>query len=538
MKCDETSPKCNNCVRLNLKCDYSLVLKWGADALKSGKAFGRCKKSKVDVELNSNHLELRLTKQAEQIPGTWLSCSKNRYYYINFTADDFATKPTVTENKLEDGTNGNLPRSPSIDEKSQSLTVFLYLPLTQYSAEETVMFTYMVESIFPSCVCYGHKTGSGNPYLDYIVPLAMGSDVVYHSIIAAGANLYYLQTGEDYYREFSNSYIRSVIRNLPDQIHNKHASNSKSWDDILVTVLMLCFTDISSNCDKRWLEHLHSGKKLLGRQQIIEHSNKLLLKFFVRYITSHDIMWETVKDSGEEMSLDGDVGIYETFKNDIDVDVDLVLGCSPYLLTLISKTSNLGDCYEALRHESEANRELFEEIIGREAESIASELQQLAKHKEVKAGYTSLEGIHLISEIKRLTTRLYLFARIDMTWFALRRSDSSTSASFREKYAKMKRLSSTIIGLMKMVKSCTMALSWPLFVVGLVSASFEDRWFIIDKFREMESNRGLASVRLARETVEASWKRRDIAEGRVFTWNELLGSQGRTLSLADRKSVV
>lgn len=398
---------------------------------------------------------------------------------------------------------------------------------------ERHMFRYMVEFVFPDCVCYNTKTGGINPYLDYIVPISMSSPVVFCSIIAAGAYLFYLKYGNDFYRDFSNNYIKDVLRDLSLIIHQKTMNRSRSWDDILVTVLMLCFTDISSKCDQQWLLHLKKGKALLGNQEVLAHSNEHLLAFFVRYITSHDIMWETVKSSWEVGSEHDESNTYEKLKNNCDVVVDPVLGCSPYLLTLISKISNLGDCYEALRHETPTNREIFEKVILNEAKNIASELDGPGQVMATFKGNQSLsEGKELISEIKRLTAKVYLFARIDMTGYSLGGTNHSVTATFREKFQKMRKLTDHIVHLMKRVKTCTMALSWPLFVVGVVTVSCEDRYFVMDKFTQMENYRGLASVRLAREVVEATWRERDLAENGHFTWIDLVNSKGWTLSLA------
>lgn len=529
----ETSPVCNNCHTRNIPCEYSLSLTWEEDALKLGHAFGRSKVAKLSSD-SSSHLELYLTRQARRRhPKLWLPCSRNHYFYINYSPDDFrAVERKKAGQSVVADDDDHYHRG--IEANAFSHGLFVPFRSTTFANDERPMFSYMVEYIFPNCVCYGNGKGGRNPYLDYIVPLSTLSPVVYNSIVAAGANLYYLQFGDSYYRELSNCYIQSVLRDLPVQIEQKHALGRTSWDDILVTILMLCFTDISSNCDKQWLAHLRRGKSLLGHQKILDHCNEFLLKFFVRYITSHDIMWETVKNVWNSSVIDCEAGIYESLKHDNDVHVDVVLGCSPYLLTLISKTSNLGDCYEALRDESGLNMNIFEEVIVLEAELIRADLDDLRQVIDMASdGSYPVEGIEMISEIKRLTAKIYLFARIDLTGFALRPSLPSTVALLRERTAKMKALTKQIIALMKKIKTCTMAISWPLFVIGLVTVSLEDRWFVLEKFREMETNRGLASVRLARETVEASWRERDlVANSRIYTWNELVNSKGRTLSLA------
>lgn len=526
-----------------MECSYSTPLKWGIDAKESNKAFGRFKGGKVTSKLPNNaacHLELLLTEKARRCSrDVWLSCSKSRYYYINYTPDDFRSNqyPKSEENLNSDPKDENdkweieSPKSTMVDLPSRlSFTQFTKGAVT---SNEMLIFSYMVESVFPNCVCYNAKTGGVNPYLDYIVPVSMSSPVVFCSVIAAGAYLYYLKCGDLLYQDISNNYIRNVLMDLSELIQEKDAASSTSWDDVLVTVLMLCFTDISSRCDRQWLLHLKRGKSLLGHRKVIEHSNEYLLNFFVRYITSHDIMWETVKSSWELAPIENDTEIYENFKNNKDRTVDPVLGCSPYLLTLISKITNLGDCYEALRLESGMNREIFEGVIIHEALNVAADLDGLNQVMNYKSDIEhEQEGKELISEIKRLTAKIYLFARIDMTRFSLCQTNPSLSATFREKHLKMKRLTANIIELMKRVKTCTMALSWPLFVVGIVTASYEDRWFILDKFAEMENYRGLASVRLARETMEATWRERDVSENPVFTWNELVGSRGCTLSLA------
>lgn len=519
-----------------MECSYTTQLKWGIDAKKSEKAFGRFKNRRETQNSTSgpHHLELLLTEKASRCDAhIWLSCSKSQYFYINYTQDDFqlGRNTEVCEQILfpsdDDEDLGEHLPILQLTKLSPSLT------MNSITDDERHMFRYMVESVFPDCVCYNTKTGGINPYLDYIVPISMSSPVVFCSIIAAGAYLFYLKHGNDFYKDFSNSYIKNVLRDLSLIIHQKTIDHSNCWDDILVTVLMLCFTDISSKCDQQWLLHLKKGKKLLRNQEVLAHSNEHLLDFFVRYITSHDIMWETVKSSWEVGTGNDENNTYEKLKNNDDTIVDPVLGCSPYLLTLISKISSLGDCYEALRHETPKNREIFEKVILNEASNIALELDGLDQVMTTpKNAHIESSGKELISEIKRLTAKIYLFARIDMTGYSLGGTNHSVTATFREKFQKMRKLTDHIIQLIKRVKTCTMALSWPLFVIGVVTVSYEDRYFVMDKFTRMERYRGLASVRLARETVEATWRERDVAESGNFTWIELVNSKGCTLSLA------
>lgn len=542
-------------------------MQWEDEALEKGISFGRSKENLIikrqrttAIRNNGEKLELTLTQLvALQDKSMWPVSSKSCLFFVNYNYDDF-DQPGVSKcvsAVYEDsaGEDEELSLSPeldlvwngsseSIDSDDSNAMEFggpnnfsvLVSIFKTYEDEQTV-FHHMANSIFPNCICYGDDLISANPYLNFIIPLSMHSPILFKSIIAAGAKLYYFKTGERFYLNFANTYNKEVMRTIPKMIVTKHTTSDTNWDEILATVLMLCFTDISSTCGEQWLVHLNRGKSLLYHQQVLDCANSSFLKFFIRYITSHEIMWETVKAPWNSINdLLSNEGLYEDLKNDNDINVDLVLGCSPYLLTLISKISDLGDCYESLKEESEDNRLMLEQLIAVQSEHIENELahlKQVIVIEECEDEANSVNGIEAISEIKRATARIYLFARIDLTAYALHSKLFPEIAKYRDKFTKMKKLAQETIESIAKLQTCTMSLLWPLFVIGLVTTDFEGRYFILKKFHEMENHRGLASVRLARTTVESSWKERDLnTSSKVFTWNDLVKSKATTLSLA------
>lgn len=383
---------------------------------------------------------------------------------------------------------------------------------------ENHVFSFMVEKIFPNCICYGGEYISNrNPYLNYLVPLSFNSEILLKALISYSAKVYSLMHD----REFENlslKYKDEVLKDLPALIRSKHSSKSSNWEEVFGTILILCSSNISSDCDMQWIIHSQGGKKLLNMINVNDLDP--FKKFFIRYLTSHEIMRETIAPVEE----DSFCLAYENFKNDHDDEIDLMLGCSPNLLRIISEITNLGECYESLEQESRVNKFVLEELIFSKKKELLKQLDSLIQTTE-----DGDPNIQTIADVKRLSAKVYLFSRIDLLELKYK-SKGATSG----KFLKLNQLINDIIAKIESINYCSMSLLWPLFMVGLTGVNLDDqlRLFILKKFNEMENRRHLASVRMARYSVETVWKHRDLRDSEILTWKELVLLNNETISLA------
>lgn len=392
--------------------------------------------------------------------------------------------------------------------------------------KELLVYDFMVNKIFPNCICYGGELKSRqNPYLNYIVPLTMSSDILFKALIAYSAKLYSLLHNKDF-EDMAVHYKQQVLQELPVIIQEKSRSLS-NWEEVLGTILLLCSSNISSDCDKQWIIHSEGAKKLLNKLNLNNSNLDPFKKFFIRYLTSHEIMRETVK-----MSDDVNTSTwltYETYKNDEDQHIDLILGCSPKLLSIVNKITELGEYYESLEFEDYDNRAMLEKVILAQRQKLQLQLNTLRQYNDNAEDIHNNDAITEIALIKQLTAKIYLFARVDLIDYKL----NGNTTALNEKRRMVHQLVQEILFKVEHIDYCTMTLIWPLFVVGIVTDDLSEanKWSILNEFTKMENSRGLASVKMARCTVELVWKKRDLNEDILLTWKDLTASDNDTISL-------
>lgn len=458
------------------------------------------------------------------------------------------------------------------------------------SSQEKSLLRYFIEAICPSCICYPNPSSKSppksfakgpfnlsqseaNPYLNLIVPLALQSQIVMDALMAASAHQLFI-LGNSSYEKISDAYSERTMKQLTDIVKYKQLSHSTNWDDFLAAILMLCFKEISSDRDYRsWVSYLNCAKHFLKKFGS-QNTFSPLYKFFARYFIIHEVIGETAwiqkkvneqdfvnTEFGDELSLPSNVVSidlnfslsreavldditrylpngtpfdenYYSSSNDKDIAIDLVFGCCPYLITLIHKISNLGRCYEDLELEPVSTREEFEKYILIQRDDIQLEVVNLKQKIQLLPEITDQSEfcIKTIAEIKRLSTLLYLFARIDLETFYY--NNGRVTNQYSEKLSYMQDVKARLITLFKNLPECPMSLLWPLFVLGLVAATDDDeRWFILDKLVHLQKARELGNVKTAKDVVLTIWKERDL--GLIpFRWKDMIRGKTESLSLA------
>lgn len=485
------------------------------------------------------------------------------------------------------------PKTPVFSPRSFTIPSSLFgSGYDSLSSQEKSLLQYFIDAIGPTCICFPTPPSTNlsintsndtltsshskaNPYLHLIVPLAFQSQVVMDALIAASAHQLFI-LGNSKYEQLSDRYSERTIEQLSNTLRQKQRSQCTDWDDFLAAVLMLCFKEISSNRDYRsWVSYLNCAKFFLKKFNS-QRTFSPLYKFFARYFIIHEVIggtaWLQKKVDGDEFDHFGNdsalgfpsetviidlnfslgKGNLINGRNDItkylpnasllndtissskahDTVIDLVFGCCPYLITLIDKISNLGRCYEDLELEPINTRKEFEHYILIQRNELQSEIEGLDQRIQLFPEINSLSEncIKTIAEIKRLSTLLYLFARVDLE--TLYYNNGRATNYFIEKERCMNKVKSRLVSLFKNLPECPMSLLWPLFVLGLVATTDDDeRWFVLDKLVYLQKARELGNVKTAKDVVLKIWKERDL--GLIsFRWKEMIKGKTESLSLA------
>ncbi|KAG2733246.1 hypothetical protein G9P44_004236 [Scheffersomyces stipitis] len=649
VKCDEFHPRCKNCVRLKLNCNYGVKLLWEDEAIAKGISFGRSKQNKIIRQqsrrgnlLPNEKKQLTLTEMLRNNKNIkWVKSGTDSYnLFLNTTYEDFnKIFDMVTRDDLElkkynmphkntnviisvndnAHTSNNITVSPASELVVNNHDIFMDLaehahgydqmfesPSSSSSTSliignpygsnhsnnshnpiefsfnldhffcrtftstfnffndefykdniklESEIFNYFVNGICPGCVCYPKKSNGAsgmipapvtqinpdlNPYLYLVVPLAQRSPIVYKTLVSVASRQLSL-LGNSKFDTLSENYTSEVLKALPLLIKEKQMEKSNNWDEVLATVLMLCFADISSSCGASWLIHLNGAKEFLKVSSIRSNITPVA-KFFIRYFVTHEVMGETAWFQNMIISDDE---FLDGLKNDSDERIDLVLGCSPHLISIINQISKLGETYESFESK-DRNSKGFMEIQAHILESrdrLESKLTNLNQYLKIsELDDESHDNIIKISEIKRLTTLIYLFARIDLEYLHLNHNkpDNDNDAVLGVKYPKrytdrlkaIKQVTKKIMGLIQTLPSVSMSLLWTLFIIGIVSVeNEEERWFVLSRLIEMERIRELASVKIARQVVETVWKEKDL-NCLSNRWKDMIKGKANTISLA------
>ncbi|KAK6198630.1 fungal-specific transcription factor domain-containing protein [Scheffersomyces amazonensis] len=421
---------------------------------------------------------------------------------------------------------------------------------------ESEVFNYFVDTICPGCICYPRRADgrSGllpvpsigvnpdlNPYLYLVVPLAQVSPIVYKALVAVASKQLSL-LGNTKFEYLARNYTSEILQKLPMLIKEKQLSRSSDWDEVLATVLMLCFTDISSSCGNSWLIHLNGAKEFL-KDSTIRSNLTPVAKFFIRYFIAHEVMGETAWFQNKIIEDDD---YLKGLKSDTNEQIDLIIGASPHLLSIINQISRLGETYESFEFNNVHDKEFLEihKFVTQQRDKLEVQLNTMRQFLGIsELDNHTQESILKISEIKKLTTLLYLHARVDLEYLYLNHSKIDNNGNrFMEEPSKLpKKYMERIKGvkeitkqLMIMIKSLpvSMSLLWPLFVMGIVGVeNDEQRWFVLSRLIEMEKIRELASVKITRRVVESVWKEKDL-NCLNNRWKDMIKGKANTISLA------
>lgn len=545
----ETHPKCNNCTRLNLSCNYGMILKWEDDAEEKGIAFGRSMLNKLmrqqALKKNLGPDERKVLTLTQEICSNesiiWVKSYSTYNLFLNTNYHDFTKLYIIDGIDAEDSYQSNFSKltdalfsnsfSTNIDYNNQA--VFKY-----DHAMEAKLFHYFVDDISPYCVSWRLKSTNThtsnnpklNPFLFLIVPLSMQSPILYYAIMATSARQLAL-LGNGGMDALAKYYLSEVLKLLPELIKNKSlATSSEEWDEVLATVVLLCLIEIS--CGKYWLIHLDGAKEFLNQHRTTAPLTMIGL-FSSQYFVMQEVLGETVWYTQTNNDTP-EYRVLQQYKYNEDANISILMGCSPSLLSIIHQITQLGHKLELLDDTTDI-MEVEEAIIDRR-NSLELDLANLNQQLPAYGLYEDeIENIKKIAEIRRLTSLIYLFVRIDIEYFYRHRvsdNDVKSNSSYNGRIKRIQRLSDNIVRLIVSLPASSPALLWTLFVLGIVSTNSEEqRWWLLNKLNELEQGRELGNVKTVRFIIETLWKEKDL-DCMSNRWLEMLKGKGLGVSLA------
>ncbi|KAH9227122.1 hypothetical protein K456DRAFT_1730403 [Colletotrichum gloeosporioides 23] len=297
----------------------------------------------------------------------------------------------------------------------------------------------------------------------------------------------------------------------------------------MASTLMMCFFEILHDCSRSWEVHATFARSFLMSEICHELKDddfsSSLYAFASTYFVYHDALAftaipdaTTVSQTASRLSnlIDGyDTSIFMT-----------LTGCSKRLIDLLSQITSLANnsSMQSSSRTGPGPSEGDVSIHNGKRNTIERELHQMQNLSIQGAQKMSFSDepheSGWISELKRLTSLMYLYARID---------------GCNPSHPHMFRLTTQILEIIPKISLRTNTLLWPLFTVatlGIRSDSDEDRRMILEKLHLLQQTRQLGNVRKARRIIEDVWKARDLETSNAEQGWSILAGRYDTISLA------
>uniref|UniRef100_L2FRR5 C6 zinc finger domain protein n=1 Tax=Colletotrichum fructicola (strain Nara gc5) TaxID=1213859 RepID=L2FRR5_COLFN len=471
IRCDEAKPHCGPCTSRGYPdCVYAQILKWETDYV--GRAFGRAGVwSKSGAASGAAKKKPgAITPPTAPDPSHWsLPTRVHSFGFLNTFITDF---------EGEESSSSSSDDSSNDDRKNTALTLrrnisHLTRPVTYIqldSRAESHLLSYYLDRICPMTVpCAKNES----PFSSLIFPFAVSSasPALMHALLGLAAS--HRARSDASFQPVALSYSAKVIRSLRLTLDSKSSIDIAANSEILVLMMLLCQLEIIAECDKRWVTHLRGARDLIRfrRQGLSSDAARVaarqqspweqIIKFTERYFAFYDVMGRTA--CGEEPIFGND---FWTTQED---ELDLWMGCSPHLVSIIGEITELS--------------------------------------------FNEDEIIRTSVEMKRSTVELYLHSALNDT--------NPATPVIRQSVKKILRLVATLLG-----ADVKAGLTWPLFMTACQLDPTEELEWAAEDLGDEEIPRharpfilyaldklsdSLSNVTRTRFVIEKVWKQREAA---------------------------
>ncbi|KAH6991380.1 fungal-specific transcription factor domain-containing protein [Ilyonectria sp. MPI-CAGE-AT-0026] len=403
---------------------------------------------------------------------------------------------------------------------------------------EMYLLNYFTHGVSPRCTTWP----ADNPFARTILPVCMSAlDKPLFNIVMAVASHQLSLLNDSRFKRDIWIYRGKAIRSFQAEIGQLQSRQEASvdWEQIISTLVMLTFFDISHDSASAWWVHLRCARNLrslLPTQAHLSTGQKELYRFFCAYFAQHEALSRTTS----ALSDPYDGWSIQWFPPELGLDmsvIDSLLGCSHELISLIS---NISDLAAEMQLQSCGSHKVSDNVADIQPEQLATlkerhdeierrlhgMIQHLPPTTPSLPGYEdhdsgTLEELGYIAETRRLSALIYLYFRVD---------------GVSPGHSPISRLTDQILSLIPKISLRSHVLLWTLFIVGTMGISQSDgdsdRKFILERLVSLQHTRELENVRIAREVVEAVWKMRDLrGPESVGGWKDIVNAGGEGLSL-------
>ncbi|KAK2002547.1 hypothetical protein LX36DRAFT_239261 [Colletotrichum falcatum] len=509
VRCDEAKPHCGPCTSRGYPdCVYAQILKWETDYV--GRAFGRAGVWSKSGTPGANNKKKDTTTPTTTLDN-YLSVPNHVYSFgfLNSFIDDFArggSSSSLSDNCCSD------------DQKPAAVTLRRNLssmdrPVTYIqlgTQAESQLLSYYLNRICPMTI--PSATGE-SPFSALIFPFAVSSasPALMNALLGLAAS--HRARTESAYQPVALSYSAKVIRSLRLTLGSKSSIDIAANSEILVLMMLLCQLEIIAECDERWVTHLRGARDFIRFRRQSTGSDvaktgdgqqspwEQIIRFAERYFAFYDVMGRTA--CGEEPIFGND------FWSAQEDQIDLWMGCSPHLVSIIGEITELSFKWNRL---SAATAEGCWQDLDEQRMRLVSFLRQLQLRNE-----TDEESIRPTVELKRLTVELYLHSALN----------DSTPATPVVRQSVRKILCLVARLLAAGVKA---GLTWPLFMAACQLEPTEELEWAADELDELDDDDeaprharpfilyaldklsdSLANITRTRSIIEKVWKQREAA---------------------------
>ncbi|KAH7009738.1 fungal-specific transcription factor domain-containing protein [Ilyonectria destructans] len=455
IRCDEVKPSCGSCTsRGYVDCSFLVVLKWEADYRHVGRAFGRTgvwsKAGKTTTQQSPVVCRSGLSRVPHVHQSGFLNLSLNDFDDGKKEGDEEHLFPLIASSNrstLSPGKAaprniiirpGPIPRSPH-----DPLLENLHLA-------DPPLVSYYLHRVCPLSVPSADYT-TGSPFSALLLPFALSSSspALLHALLGLAAS--HRARFDSSFNPTALSFSNLALRSLRTLLASKTSLEIAVDPETLVLMMLLCQTELIKDGNSHWVIHLRGARNLMSfrrRQQQLslaestrqqEHPWEPVVAFAERFFAFCDVMGRTA--CGEEPIFGNDFWSIQESK------VDLWMGCSPHLVSIISTIAELSWKYHGRSPSHDEQEEL---------ESQRNQLQDLLQQPDL--GLIAVEAdddgvLRRCVELKRLTVDLYLHAALANT--------TPVTSTIRQRVQKILRLVYDLLHLG--VKS---GLAWPLFMAA------------------------------------------------------------------------
>lgn len=314
------------------------------------------------------------------------------------------------------------------------------------------LFEYYLQQVCPRTTA---SSKSSSPFASVILPFCMSaSPTIFKAIQALGAC--HWSRFDSNYSAIALRCKSEALRGLRYTLATKGSLTCSTDPEVLVTMMMLCLHEIVDNCDQHWTIHLKGAKELirLKRQQqgaLARHgvSQDPVSAFAELFFAFQDVMGRTA--CGEEVLFGND------YWSENDQNIDLWMGCSPELVSILSSITEMSRTRRQLTSNSAQDSFILR------AGSLEHRLENLVQETGDVNGDD--ETLHSAAELKRLAAVLYLHCAL---------YGASPSTPLVVEY--VRNIFRLVSDLLK--KGSLVSMTWPVFVAAVELDPFDDELWL------------------------------------------------------------